>query len=451
MSGISSQPHIEFQRVEVRYSDLVSGLRGANLNVQRGEFLFLVGKTGAGKSTLLKLLTREVRETSGHVRLDGRDLADVKHSEIPLLRRTMGIVPQDFALLPRKRVWENVAYAMRAIGATKREVRHRVPEILDQVGIGHRADAYPHELSGGEQQRVAIARALITKPPLLLADEPTGNLDPELSLGIMRLLLELNRTGTTVLVATHDVLVVQELGQRVVRLESGEVIEDVPAAFVFKGPDQETMPEEEPKVPKAMSPEEDLPVTAPEEPPLPPEAPEPPDPPALSIDLPVVNSPIALPPPPTPIPPVPPVAPISIAGAVVSAYQATPDLGADEADEETPEPDPFPDPDPLPEPEPVPEPEDEPETELPPIVDEPLLEPNTVEISAISDDPIDADDPIARIEGAWIDPPKESRGVPPPAPEDAPKPPPPPMPYRDQLELDGFSEAPQPYREDRDA
>ncbi len=220
------QPYIGYENAEVRYTELVYGLRGASLSIERGEFVFFVGRTGAGKSTLLKLLTREVRNTGGRVILNGRDLTDLPDWSVPALRREMGIVPQDFALLPRKRVWENVAYAMRAVGHSRRAVRQKVPEILEQVKIGHRADAYPHELSGGEQQRVAIGRALINNPPLLLADEPTGNLDPEHSLEIMSLLKELNTKGTTILVASHDMMVVERMDKRIVTLESGQIVSD---------------------------------------------------------------------------------------------------------------------------------------------------------------------------------------------------------------------------------
>ncbi|MBX3118125.1 MAG: ATP-binding cassette domain-containing protein [Fimbriimonadaceae bacterium] len=219
---------IAFKNVEVQFSELVFGLRGVNITIQDGEFVFLVGKTGAGKSTILKLITRETRETKGQVLFHGRDLRQVSEWDIPALRRQMGIVPQDFALLPRKRVWENVAYAMRAIGATKREVRRRVPDILEMVNIGHRADAFPHELSGGEQQRVAIGRALINNPKLLIADEPTGNLDPAHSWEIMELLVQLNLRGTTVIVATHDMMVVEKMDMRIVTMDHGKVINDIP-------------------------------------------------------------------------------------------------------------------------------------------------------------------------------------------------------------------------------
>lgn len=192
--------------------------------------MFLVGKTGAGKSTLIKLVTREVRHTAGQVNLEGQDLGQIRDLEIYQLRRKMGIVPQDFALLPKKTVWENVAYAMRAVGHDRREIRRRVPEILERVSIGHRADAFPHQLSGGEQQRVAIGRALINNPPLLLADEPTGNLDPEHSWEIMELLASVNLRGTTVVVASHDIVVVERLNKRVVTVDEGRILSDVSPA-----------------------------------------------------------------------------------------------------------------------------------------------------------------------------------------------------------------------------
>lgn len=227
MSGPTHNDHIVFDNVEVKYSEYVYALRGVSLSIARGEFVFLMGQTGTGKSTLLKLLSHEVRPTAGHVKLWGRDIGHLSEREVPELRREMGIVPQDFALLPRKRVYENVAYAMRAIGATRKEVRRRVPEILERVHIGHRADAFPHQLSGGEQQRVAIGRALINNPPVLLADEPTGNLDPAHSWEIMEILMELNRRGTTVIVATHDQLVVERMTKRVVTMQGGLVVSDV--------------------------------------------------------------------------------------------------------------------------------------------------------------------------------------------------------------------------------
>lgn len=219
-------PYIVYENVEVSYSKGVQALCGINLSVSAGEFVFLVGKTGAGKSTLLRLLSREIRETSGSILLDGHDLGRVRGSGISRLRREIGIVPQDYALLPRKNVWENVAYAMRAVGSTRSEVRKKVPEILERVNIAQRADAFPAQLSGGEQQRVAIARALINLPKVILADEPTGNLDPQHSWEIMELLRELNRDGTTVLVASHDIQVVEKMNKRTVTLEQGRILED---------------------------------------------------------------------------------------------------------------------------------------------------------------------------------------------------------------------------------
>ncbi|AIE84060.1 cell division ATP-binding protein FtsE [Fimbriimonas ginsengisoli] len=233
MNSASTNPYISFQDARVEYAGHVSGLNGVTLDVQKGEFVFFVGKTGAGKSTLIKLVTREVRPTAGRVLLQGKSVGDIPGGDIAKLRRGMGIVPQDFALLPRKRVWENVAYAMRAVGHSRRDVRQRVPDILEQVNIAHRADAFPAELSGGEQQRVAIARALINNPPLLLADEPTGNLDPDHSWEIMELLKALNLKGTTVLVASHDMLVIHRMGKRIVTLDHGRVTEDVPATNVI--------------------------------------------------------------------------------------------------------------------------------------------------------------------------------------------------------------------------
>lgn len=215
--------YIKFDKVEVAYNEFVSGLRGINLEIQKGEFLFICGQTGSGKSTLLKVLSKQVPVTSGNVSIGGKDLGSIKPEEVPFLRRQLGIVPQDFGLLPSKKVWENVAYAMRAVGKSRREVRKRVPEILERVNILHRADAYPNELSGGEQQRVAIARALINDPPALLADEPTGNLDPGHSQEIIDLLIQLNQKGTTVLVATHDMMVVNQHNYRVVHMAFGRV------------------------------------------------------------------------------------------------------------------------------------------------------------------------------------------------------------------------------------
>lgn len=234
MSSARPAPYIEYRNVTVRYNDEVTALSKVSLTIRAGEFVFFCGQTGAGKSTLLKLLYREARETEGSIFLDSVDLATVRDRDIPALRRKMGIVPQDFALLPRKRAWENVAYAMRAVGNTRREVRKKWPPILEQVGLGHRADAYPHQLSGGEQQRIAIARALINAPRLILADEPTGNLDPRNSWEIMEILCQLNDAGVTVLVSSHDMLVVEKMRSRarVITLESGRVVSDDPPGTI---------------------------------------------------------------------------------------------------------------------------------------------------------------------------------------------------------------------------
>ncbi len=217
---------VEFRDVEVRYSEFVVALKRITFTIKPGEFVFLVGSTGSGKSTILKLLDREVRPTGGTVLLNGLDVGEMPERDIPRLRRQLGIIPQDFALLPGKRVWENVGYAMRAVGHSRREVRRSIPGILEQVNIGHRADAFPNELSGGEQQRVAIARALVNNPLMILADEPTGNLDPQHSLGIMETLLQLNQKGATVIVATHDLVVVEKLHRRVITLAQGAIVSD---------------------------------------------------------------------------------------------------------------------------------------------------------------------------------------------------------------------------------
>ncbi len=223
---MTQRPYIEYSNVEVAFNRLVSGLKGVNLRINRGEFVYVVGQTGSGKSTLLKLLSHQVVATGGAVTFDGQNLGALSIGDIPALRRRMGIVPQDFGLLPRKSAWENIAYAMRAIGKSRGEVRRSVGKILESVSIGHRADAFPEQLSGGEQQRLAIARALINSPELIVADEPTGNLDPETSIGVIQVLADLNQKGVTILVATHDAAIVSMFPARVVRLENGRIVED---------------------------------------------------------------------------------------------------------------------------------------------------------------------------------------------------------------------------------
>ena len=220
------KPYVEFKDVSVSYRKHSEAVVNCNLIIEEGEFVFLVGKTGAGKSTLLKLISREISPHSGSVIVDGKTINKQLAFFIPTLRRKMGIVPQDFALLPKKTVAENIAYASRAAGKTKRQTKRRMAFILFGIHLDHKMHSFPDELSGGEKQRVAIGRALINDPPLLLADEPTGNLDPEHSMEVMQLLMNLNERGTTVIVATHDMMVVEQLNKRVIRIDDGRIVSD---------------------------------------------------------------------------------------------------------------------------------------------------------------------------------------------------------------------------------
>ena len=201
-------------------------LDDVSVEVDKGEFVFLVGSSGSGKSTFLRLLLKEESPTQGSVFVAGKDLARLSHWKVPTLRRQIGCVFQDFRLLPTKTVFENVAFALEVIGKPKHTIDKVVPEVLDLVGLGGKGGRLPDELSGGEQQRVAIARAFVNRPMILIADEPTGNLDPETSTGIMRLLDRINRTGTTVVMATHDAAIVDSMRRRVVELEFGKVVRD---------------------------------------------------------------------------------------------------------------------------------------------------------------------------------------------------------------------------------
>lgn len=201
-------------------------LDDCNVEIEQGEFVFLVGHSGSGKSTFIRLLLRELLPTRGQIVVAGQDLTKMKSWKIPFLRRNIGCVFQDFKLLPNKTTYENIAFALEVIGRSKHVIRTQVPEVLRLVGLEDKLDSYPDELSGGEQQRVSIARAFVNRPPLLLADEPTGNLDPATSLGIMSLLSRINKTGTTVLVATHDREMVDSMRRRVIALERGKVIRD---------------------------------------------------------------------------------------------------------------------------------------------------------------------------------------------------------------------------------
>ncbi|MER0480236.1 cell division ATP-binding protein FtsE [Streptomyces sp. NBC_00400] len=201
-------------------------LRDVSLEIERGEFVFLVGSSGSGKSTFLRLLLREERVSHGHVHVLGKDLGKLSNWKVPQMRRQVGTVFQDFRLLPNKTVGENVAFALEVIGKPRGQIRKTVPEVLELVGLGGKEDRMPGELSGGEQQRVAIARAFVNRPMLLIADEPTGNLDPQTSVGIMKLLDRINRTGTTVVMATHDQQIVDQMRKRVMELEKGRLVRD---------------------------------------------------------------------------------------------------------------------------------------------------------------------------------------------------------------------------------
>ena len=204
----------------------VRALDGIDLEVARGEFVFVVGPSGSGKSTFMKLLTREVLPDSGQIHVAGKNLVTLKRWKVPALRREIGYVFQDFKLLPNKTVAENVAFALEVIGAPGALIHDRVPEVLDLVDLGDKGDSMPHELSGGQQQRVSIARAFVNQPPILLCDEPTGNLDPQTSIGIMKLLDRINRTNTTVVMATHDQHIVDSMRKRVVELAHGRLVRD---------------------------------------------------------------------------------------------------------------------------------------------------------------------------------------------------------------------------------
>jgi len=218
---------IRFENVTMSYRrSSQPALRGVSLDVERGEFVFLVGQSGSGKSTLLRLILREEAATSGNVLVAGRELSTLPSRKVPELRREIGTVFQDFRLLPNKNVFQNVAFALQVLGKSRQVVRAVVPETLEMVGLGGLEKRLPHQLSGGEQQRVAIARAFVNKPAILLADEPTGNLDPTTSLDIVRLLDRINRTGTTIMMATHDDEIVDQLRKRVVELDDGKVVRD---------------------------------------------------------------------------------------------------------------------------------------------------------------------------------------------------------------------------------
>ena len=219
-------PVVEFEDVTKVYKGEVVALREATVDIQKGEFVFLVGASGSGKSTMLRLMNKEETPEKGRVWVAGKDIAELSSWKVPYLRRNIGTVFQDFKLLPNKTVEENVAFALEVIGRPKHVIRSQVPAILELVGLQKKLHRYPHELSGGEQQRVSIARAFVNRPLILLADEPTGNLDPDTSLGIMKLLDRINRTGTTVVMATHDRGIVDTMRRRVIELDRGVIVRD---------------------------------------------------------------------------------------------------------------------------------------------------------------------------------------------------------------------------------
>jgi cell division transport system ATP-binding protein len=217
---------IKLENVTKQYKGDVVALRGASADIQKGEFVFLVGPSGSGKSTFIRLLNKEESPEGGRIWVAGKDIAQLSKWKVPYLRRNIGCIFQDFKLLPNKTVYENVAFALEVIGRPRHVVSSQVPAILELVGLAKKMDNLPHELSGGEQQRVSIARAFVNRPLILLADEPTGNLDPTTSVGIMRLLDRINRTGTTVVMATHDRGIVDTMRRRVIELDRGTIVRD---------------------------------------------------------------------------------------------------------------------------------------------------------------------------------------------------------------------------------
>ena len=217
---------IEFTDVVKTYDQGNNALNGVTMEIEDGEFCFLVGPSGSGKSTIIKMITGELKPTSGTVHVNGYSLERIRKREIPYLRRTVGVVFQDFRLINKMTVYENVAFAMRVIGAREREIRDRVPYVLDLVGLSDKEKRLPSELSGGEQQRLAIARALVNNPSMIIADEPTGNLDPQMSFEIMSLLEEINNLGTTMLVVTHAQNLVESFNKRVITINQGVIVND---------------------------------------------------------------------------------------------------------------------------------------------------------------------------------------------------------------------------------
>ncbi|MCE9656407.1 cell division ATP-binding protein FtsE [Clostridium celatum] len=217
---------IEFKDVSKIYNNNVKALSNVSIKINSGDFVFLVGASGAGKSTFIKMLLKEVDPTTGEIIVAGKELSKITRRQTPYYRRKIGMVFQDFRLIPTLNVYENVAFAMRVVEASPREIRKRVPEVLAKVGLDRKYKMFPNELSGGEQQRVSLARAIVNKPSLLIADEPTGNLDPETANGIMELLDEINKSGTTILMATHAKDIVDNMKKRVIAIDKGTVVRD---------------------------------------------------------------------------------------------------------------------------------------------------------------------------------------------------------------------------------
>lgn len=223
---------IRLKDVEMEYDNGTQAIRGITLTIEDGEFLFLVGPSGAGKSTIIKLLTGEVEPSCGRIMINGFSVSNITDKQLPIMRRTVGVIFQDFRLIEKKTVYDNLAFVMRAVGAGEKELRKRIPYVLKLVGLEDKATHYPTELSGGEQQRVAIARALVNNPTTIIADEPTGNLDPERSLELMRLLVKINSLGTTVVVVTHEKDLVDRFEKRVVTIDGGRIVNDSVGGYV---------------------------------------------------------------------------------------------------------------------------------------------------------------------------------------------------------------------------
>ena len=284
---------IQFTNVSKVYNNGTEALHDINLNVKKGEFVFIVGSSGAGKSTFLKLITCEERPSAGEILLDGMEISRIRKGKIPYVRRKMGMVFQDFRLIDHMTVYDNVAFAMRVVGASPRSIRKRVPYILSLVGLQHKAKHYPTELSGGERQRVGLARALVNNPELIIADEPTGNIDPALSFEIVDLLSEINRRGTTVLMVTHEHSLVKHIHKRITQIHSGQIVADTadmadsyapPEEYAARQAAQaEAEAQHTAPLPEDLPEPGDMPEYVPEEPEEPPQFEEPDEPTLLEV------------------------------------------------------------------------------------------------------------------------------------------------------------------------